>query len=79
MQTEKIIIDDIKQILKEVGKIDGEISPESDIYSELGVESVNSISILLALEENFSIAIDDNQFIQARSLSKLIELVRDSK
>jgi len=79
VQTEKIIIDDIIHILKDVGKIEGEILPESDIYTELGVESVNSISILLALEDKFSIAIDDNQFIQARTLTKLTQLVRASK
>ena len=73
------MVDDIIHILKDVGKVDGEILPDSDIYADLGVESVNSISILLALEDKFSIAIDDNQFILARTLAKLTELVKDSK
>ena len=63
-------------ILKEIGKIEGDIPPESDIYTDLHVESVNAISILLALEEKFNISIDDNAYIQARTLTKLIELVR---
>ena len=79
MHTEKVNLNEILHILKEVGKIEGEIPPESDIYAELGVESVNSISILLALEEKFSIAIDDNAFIQARTLQKLVELVSSAK
>lgn len=68
-------MEEVISILKEVGKIEGDIPQDSDIYSELGVESVNSISILLALEEKFNLAIDDNEFIKARTLSKLVSLV----
>ncbi len=76
MHTDETITKSIISILEEVGKIEGEIPKESDIYAELGVESVNSISILLALEKKFDITIDDNEFIQARTLTKLVDLVR---
>ena len=78
MHSDETIIKSITEILQSVGKIESEILPESDIYTELGVESVNSISILLTLEEKFDIVIDDNAFIQARTLTKLVELVRAS-
>ncbi len=76
MQTVESCTFEIIAILKEIGKIEGDIPPESDIYTELGVESVNAISILLALEDKFNISIDDNAYIQARTLTKLVELVR---
>lgn len=63
------------QILREYGELSGEIPPDKDLHTELGVKSVNFISILVAMEEKFEISIDDNQFTQARTLSALTDLV----
>ena len=69
------IFSNIATVIQEVGEIDREIDADEDIYSDLGVESVNSIGILFALEERFGISIDDTQFIKARTLNSLTELV----
>lgn len=66
---------EIALMVKDIGKIDGEVPPDQDIYADLGVESVSSIEILLALEDKFGIAIDDTQFIKARTVHSLIDLV----
>lgn len=66
----------IAAVVREFGKVEGDIAPESDLYSEVGVESVNSIAILFGLEERFSCTIDDNEFIQARTLTALTQMIR---
>jgi acyl carrier protein len=68
---------EIVAVIRDVGNLNGDIPPEKDLYAELGVESVNSIHILLALEERFAISIDDTLFVQARTVNKLTDLVRD--
>lgn len=65
----------ITAMVASIGKVDGEVPPDKDIYADLGVESINSIEILLALEDHFGITIDDIEFIKARTVSLLTELV----
>ena len=69
----------IAELVGKIGKVQGEVPPDKDIYADLGVESVNSIEILLALEDQFGIAIDDTQFIKARTVQLLIDLVLHAK
>jgi len=66
---------DVMAIVQTYGKLKGPISDDLDIYMDLGVESVNAISILLALETHFHTTIDDARFIEARTVNGLIGLV----
>ena len=66
---------EITEMVRNIGKVQGEVPPDKDIYADLGVESINSIEILLALEDKFGIAIDDTRFIKARTVQLLIDLV----
>lgn len=66
---------DVMSIVQTYGKLNGPIPTDKDLYSDLGVESVNAISILLALETRFQTTIDDGRFIEARTLNGLVDLV----
>ncbi len=66
---------DVLSIVQTYGKLKGPVAADRDLYSELGVESVNAISILLALETRFHTTIDDARFIEARTLNGLVDLV----
>ena len=69
----------VSEIVRDVGRLAGDMPDDSDLYAELGVASVNAIAILLALEERFATTIDDNKFVRARSVKQLVELVQDSQ
>lgn len=69
----------VSEIVRDVGQLPGDIPDDGDLYAELGVASVNAITILLALEERFATTIDDNKFVRARSVRQLVELVRGSQ
>lgn len=71
----EIITIDVASLVKRIGKLDGEVPTDKDIYSDLGVESLNSIEILVALEEAFGLTIDDTKFIKARTIQGLAKLV----
>ncbi len=70
---------DVVSIVETCGKLAGPIPPDKDLYSDLGVESVNAISILLALESRLGTAIDDTRFVEARTLNGLVDLVAGTK
>lgn len=70
---------DVVSIVETCGKLAGPIPPDKDLYSDLGVESVNAISILLALEGRLGTTIDDTRFVEARTLNGLVDLVAEAK
>lgn len=67
--------EDVLAVVRTYGKLSIDPPLDRDLYAELHVESVNAISILLALEEKFSLAIDDHLFARARTARQLIELI----
>ena len=79
MSTDGNIQADVLSIIEPFIKNGKDVDLEKDLYSDLGVESVNAIQILLTLEENFAISIDDNDFIKARSAQQIIALVQKLK
>jgi acyl carrier protein len=79
MSTEESIHAGVLSIVEPYIKNGKDVDLEKDLYSDLGVESVNAIQILLSLEEQFGVSIDDNDFIQARTAQQIIELVQKLK
>ena len=68
------------QLISEVGSI-GSVAPDTEIY-EAGFSSVRVLELLLALEEEFSIAIPDKEFMAARTpreISGLIERLQEKE
>ncbi len=77
MGAQAAVAQKVANLVIRYGKVDENPDPEKDIYGELGVDSVTSIDLLLALENQFSISIDDVQFIKARTITQLAEMVSD--
>ena len=73
-----MIAQTILEVLKDEMGLSGEIPLDQDLYSDLGVSSVDSIKLLLALENKFGIALDDQEFAQSRTVNKLAELIASS-
>ena len=70
---ELITLDTIAGLIQEVTGISG-LGAEQDFY-ESGVTSVQSLPLLLELETRFEVAIPDDQFIQARTVLALREML----
>lgn len=67
--------EDVLAVVRKYGELNIDPPLDRDLYAELHVESINAISILLGLEETFSVAIDDRLFALARTARQLIELI----
>jgi acyl carrier protein len=65
----------VRAVVAKVGRLEGEFDGEADIFRDLGVKSVAALDLLLSLEEEFSIAISDEAFGDARTVSALVALV----
>ena len=61
METVKQIVEKVKQIIKEqLGVEEDEITPTASFVDDLGADSLDTVELVMALEEVFDIEIPDN-------------------
>lgn len=80
--TDKEIMIRIQAILVDDFEIDPEvIRPEATLYDELGLDSLDSVDLVLALEKEFGFKIErttDEKILRAmRNLSDVCDFVKD--
>jgi acyl carrier protein len=65
----------IRDVLSATNDRSSDADASADLYAEIGLASIQAITLLADLEERFSIHIPDDDFIEARSISKLTAIV----
>ena len=65
----------VRAIIERIARIEPGFSPSADIFRELGVKSAAALDLLLSLEEEFNVAISDDAFGDARTVTKIVELI----
>lgn len=66
-----------KIIAEQVGIEPEQIKPESELAFDLGFDSLDLVEGAMHLEEEFKINIDDDQFIQLKTVQQVIDHVRE--
>ncbi len=70
------VIDDIKEILVQQLAVKPElIKSESKLIDDLGADSLDAMEIVTALEEQFGIAIPDEEATEIKTVGEIINLV----
>ena len=54
-------------------------APEAHIYRDLGLESVQILQLLLALEAEFAVSLDDRRYIQSATIVELTHLIGEAR
>lgn len=52
---------------------------QAHLYRDLGIESVQVLHLLFALEAEFAVTLDDQRFIQSATLDELTRLVGEAR
>ena len=76
---------DIKEITKKVHKVikgnlelsDGCELAENDTLGKLGADSLDTIEIIMMLEEEFCIEIDDDEVRETITVGQVVDTVKD--
>ncbi len=69
---------DIKEILSRVARVDiSEIKPDIRIRDHLGIDSLNAMEILAAIEVKYGITIDEAKAFDIETIKDLYELVEN--
>ena len=70
--------DKIKELIaKNIKGIDVSTITNEHTLEDLGADSLDSVEIVLAIEQEFDIEIEDNVFDELQNFGKLVEYVED--
>jgi acyl carrier protein len=76
IETVKQIVEKVKQIIREqLGAEDEEITPTSSFVDDLGADSLDTVELVMAVEEAFDIEIPDNEAEKMRTVQDLIDYI----
>jgi len=66
----------VKKVVAQVLKIDpARIKSESRFVEDLGAESIQSVELIAAFEEEFDIEMDDEQALGVKTVGKAVEFI----
>jgi acyl carrier protein len=73
---EKIINIIGEELYGSLGMLDHKINIEDNLQDDLGTDSLDAVTIVLKLEEVFSISIEDQEVEKIKTVSEIVECVR---
>jgi len=66
----------VKEVVARTLKIDtGIMKPESRFVEDLGAESIQSVELVAAFEEEFDIEMDDEEALDVKTVGKAVEFI----
>ena len=77
---EKTIEQRVKDIIcEQLGVEEDEISPDAKFIEDLGADSLDTVELVMALEEEFGIEVPDEQAEKLQSVGDVIKYVEDAQ
>ncbi len=66
----------VKEVTARVLRIDAnDIDDTADFVKDLGAESIQSIELVAAFEEEFDIEMDEDEALEVKSIDKAVEFI----
>ena len=76
MKDEEILIELKKVLVEEFEVEEGEVTPESTFYDDLGLDSLDAIDLIVTLNNLYDIEVDSADSEAIRTVQDLIEIVK---
>lgn len=72
------IIERVKKVISEVLGVDKDkIKMEDRFVEDLGAESVQSLELVAAFEEEFDIEMDEEKALEVKTVGKAVEFIKE--
>ncbi len=72
----KALVEKVKQIISEqLGVEEAEITPSSSFVDDLGADSLDTVELVMALEENFDLEIPDEAAEKIRTVQDAVDYI----
>ena len=74
-----MIAEKVKQIIVDkLGVDESEVTPEASFTNDLGADSLDTVELIMELENEFNISIPDDQAEQIQTVADAIKYVEDN-
>ena len=71
-------LDRIKDIISEELRLDvSNITPESHVVNDLNFDSLDSVQVVLELEQEFDIEVSDDEIDNTRTVKDILDLIEN--
>ena len=72
----KALVEKVKQIISEqLGVDEAEVTPSSSFIDDLGADSLDTVELVMALEENFDLEIPDEAAEKIRTVQDAVDYI----
>ena len=75
-----MILEKIKDIMEEeLGKDRNEVTLESDIIKDLGLDSLDIVTLIMAVEDEYGFTADDDEIVALKTVGDVVNYIEKNK
>lgn len=74
-----MILEKIKDIMEEeLGKDRNEVTLESDIIKDLGLDSLDIVTLIMAVEDEYGFTADDDEIVNLKTVGDVVKYIENA-
>lgn len=74
-----MILEKIKDIMEEeLGKDRDEVTLESDIIKDLGLDSLDIVTLIMAVEDEYGFTADDDEIVNLKTVGDVVKYIENA-
>lgn len=74
-----MVLEKIKDILEnELGKDRNEITLDSDIIKDLGLDSLDIVTLIMAVEDEYGFTADDDEIVNLKTVGDVVKYIENA-
>ena len=74
-----MILEKIKDIMEEeLGKDRNEVTLESDIIKDLGLDSLDVVTLIMAVEDEYGFTADDDEIVNLKTVGDVVKYIENA-
>ena len=78
--SQEAILEKVRSIVAEQLSVDaGEVKPESNFQNDLGADSLDTVELVMELEEEFDISIPDEAAEKIQKVGEAVSFIEEAK
>ena len=75
-----MILEKIKDIMQEeLGKDRNQVTLESDIIKDLGLDSLDIVTLIMAVEDEYEFTADDDEIVALKTVGDVVNYIEKNK
>ncbi len=75
-----MILEKIKDIMQEeLGKDRNQVTLESDIIKDLGLDSLDIVTLIMAVEDEYGFTADDDEIVALKTVGDVVNYIEKNK